>query len=195
MTTIDKIKSGIISLDDLNASEVKARDDDYKNATTPDQKIKHLFRFYDSQTRIGPLIDFLFDLRGIDFWKVFSEVFPSCDDFYNREHVLLMLVKRNQPFEILTDDDMQFYDSLPDIVKVYRGSDQSKTFGMSWTTERKEAVKFARGHRGIINNNPVIASGIIQKRDVLFAINSRFENELIIDPSQISEFTTSHCKF
>ena len=97
--------------------------------------------------------------------------------------------------EIILDEDREWWDALPDQLKIYRGCDKFRTDGLSWTVDRKVAEGFADGHRGVQATDPVIASAKIQKSDVWFATNERQEQEIVWNPEdkeiQITPFIMS----
>ncbi|EEE45023.1 hypothetical protein [Roseibium alexandrii] len=82
---------------------------------------------------------------------------------------------------VMKDCDREFYDSLPETFRVYRGQEASIDLGCSWTTDLKTAREFSiRGSRpGRRNENPAIHYADIKKSDVLVALNDREEFEIV----------------
>jgi hypothetical protein len=74
-----------------------------------------------------------------------------------------------------------FYDALPkSSIAVFRGQDRSAHIGLSWTTDRTVANGFARGHRGLLNPNPVVLTTTVAKRNVAFVNTEREEAEVVL---------------
>ncbi len=77
-----------------------------------------------------------------------------------------------------------FYKSLPKRFVIYRGANINEEYddcpGLSWTLSRKVARGFARGHRGLWNDEPIIFSAIIDRCDVALALDNRQESELVM---------------
>lgn len=77
--------------------------------------------------------------------------------------------------------DEEFYNSLPDVVTVYRGTSceesENKRYGVSWTTDYRVAeffaYRFKQPHRCIL-------SAEVKKDDVMAATTGRSESEVII---------------
>lgn len=117
------------------------------------------------------------------FWKVFAAVWDSCDATGPWQEGLAAALAdhcRRADFRLaLSPSDAAWLSALPDRVRIYRGGDRHAIRGLSWTTARHVAEGFARGHRGIRVVEPVIASGFIAKRDILFATNGREEAEVL----------------
>jgi hypothetical protein len=79
------------------------------------------------------------------------------------------------------NDDRATFDALPLVgIHVYRGQDQSASVGLSWTSDRKVAEGFARGHRGMYNPKPVILERVIGKKDIAFTQTDREEAEVVL---------------
>ena len=119
-----------------------------------------------------------------EFMAVFAQAWPDCDNTWSyRDELrhLLMYHCRADFLHHLSEDDLAFYNALPDEITVYRGCDASRVYGLSWTTDLELAKSFARGHRGMSPPNPVIACGMAAKKDLLFATNDRGESEVLVD--------------
>ena len=85
-------------------------------------------------------------------------------------------------FENLSEGCREWFNALPDEITVYRGCERSSVDGLSWTTDRTVADKFAYGRHGTRLDDPVIATTRVKKADVFFASNSRNEFEIVHDP-------------
>jgi hypothetical protein len=121
------------------------------------------------------------------FWPAFSAHWINCDytwDWRNRLLTTLHRIGRCLPshYAKLCKDCAEFYHSLPDHITVCRGAGSARIRGLSWTTNRLRALHFAYGQRFDRNVNPVVATGVIEKSDVLFATNQRNEYEILGEP-------------
>jgi hypothetical protein len=77
-------------------------------------------------------------------------------------------------------NNLAIYNGLPDNLTVYRGQHRSDEPGLAWTTDRKTAGAFARGHRCIYNSQPVILKTTIAKSEVAFVVFDREESEVVL---------------
>lgn len=120
------------------------------------------------------------------FWRVFHGYWSGCDDtWYLREHLLNIMPNiTDAASEYWSEEQRRFFDDLPEMVTLYRGCSVDRVLGISWTTDRKVAEGFARGHRGIRVPDAVIAQARISKRDIITVLTDREESEVIIDPDQ-----------
>jgi len=136
------------------------------------------------------------------FWPVFHAVWNACDDTWeHREdlveflHAVIYDCDFDVPsYQYLTPEDYLTYKSLPEFIRIYRGCSLSRVYGFSWTTDRKIAEGFARGHRGVSVPDPVIATLRIPKRYAIGFYTNRKENELFIDYNEIKKYaiTVNH---
>ena len=76
--------------------------------------------------------------------------------------------------------DHRGYSRLADTITVHRGQDDAAPVGLSWTTDRAVAERFARGHRFIWNPHPVLLTGSVSKRDVAGFYTDRKESEVVV---------------
>jgi hypothetical protein len=81
------------------------------------------------------------------------------------------------------------FDSLPDVVTVYRGCDEAFRDGVSWTTDREVAERFAAGGRYGRPSRPVIVTGRIEKYSPHFYYcdDTRCESEIVCTPTIVDK--------
>jgi hypothetical protein len=90
---------------------------------------------------------------------------------------------------LMAPKERDTYLALPKTITVYRGQDASAPVGLSWTTNRSVAETFGRGHRGILNSQPVVFEGTVCKRHVAGVYSEREESEIVVfEPAEV-EFT------
>jgi hypothetical protein len=114
------------------------------------------------------------------FWKSFTRQWPGCDDTWDWLPDLLWIMRRYREYA----PSRKF---LGRTLQVYRGCTSDRVLGISWTTNRKVAEKFAYGHRGIRNPNPVIATAMIPPSGIFLRTNDRDEREVILDPELLRD--------
>jgi hypothetical protein len=123
------------------------------------------------------------------FWSVFHTIWPECDAAWHWRSWLLRYLRDNHKVLSgsgeLRGEDRAFFERLPDPVQVYRGCSWARVRGVSWTTHRTVAERFAHGHRGIHVPWPVLASATIPKSAVFGAYDERNESEVVLDPRRL----------
>jgi hypothetical protein len=127
-----------------------------------------------------------FSLSGATFWKLLHQEWKGFDRIPHRPFSSLMVFMRDHwRVELLNDEDREFYNTLPELLTVYRGQDAASPVGLSWTLDREVAAGFARGHRLLFNKSPIIISAEVAKRHVAGAYTEREEKEIVLfRPSQ-----------
>ncbi len=116
------------------------------------------------------------------FWQVVAEHWCGFD-LIDHHHFARLFARLRDTYttECMSEEDRAFFEQLPDELTVYRGGDAATVLdGLSWTLEWDTAAGFARGHRGMFNNNPVIIVGKVAKRDIVLATNTREEKEIVV---------------
>ena len=96
----------------------------------------------------------------------------------------------------LEPEQRKFYDDLPDEVTIYRGCDLTLTGGVSWTTDRKIAERFASSGRYGRPDVPVIITANIKKRSsrLYYCEPGRNEKEIVCRPRSFASIDDAGCR-
>jgi hypothetical protein len=114
------------------------------------------------------------------FWRLAEQEWSGFDaiDHYAYEG----LFYRFRPYWRAPESG--FYKSLPERFIAYRGAPYDEEYsgflGLSWTLNRTVARGFARGHRGLWNDEPIIFAAVIDRTNVALALIDRKESELVL---------------
>lgn len=123
-------------------------------------------------------------------WGTLEAGLPGCDRMPDEVEGDILAVLKAQPLrgvELLNDLNQKFFDSLPDVITIYRGADKIRSLGMAWTTDIEVARLFAKGHRGYRVPDGRIVQTTIRKCDILTVLQDREESTIIVDPWLILE--------
>ncbi|MBX5221272.1 hypothetical protein HJC04_13235 [Rhizobium sp. NLR8a] len=143
-------------------------------------------RATNSTNRISALIDILLHAPKEVGLSIFVENYSTCDNTWHYRNDILILLKRlGHARDAMDSEALHYFSALPDPVVIYRGCQETRIRGLSWTTERAVAEGFARGHRSMTVAKPVVASAEIPKAAVFFAVTHREEAELVINPRRL----------
>ena len=136
-----------------------------------------------SETCVLTVLDLLTRAHSDEtFWRIFNLGWPCCDETFNQRGKLLsLLAERGTAAPFLEGRDRDFYEGLPDNVRIYRGCSVERVRGLSWTIDRAVAAAFARGHRGINVPNAVVATAVIPREAIFTVATDREEQEVVID--------------
>lgn len=117
-----------------------------------------------------------------------NENWSGCDNtWFLQDDVINMLELHAVDGINWTEDQEAFLSNLDSKVTVYRGCSRDRIFGLSWTTDRRVAEEFARGHRGIRVDDPVVVKTKIRKDIILAVFLDRDESEIILNPDFIRQ--------
>ena len=125
------------------------------------------------------------------FWPAFMGEWSVCDDTWHARKGLLRVMERaSAPARrFFSETQHEFFDTLPAMVRVFRGCSQPRVRAVAWSTDQTVAEGFARGHRGIRVPEPVIASAVIPKEHIFFVTNDRDEKEVVLNPRRLRRLT------
>jgi hypothetical protein len=119
-----------------------------------------------------------------DVLKIFLDWWSYCDaPWPERSHlseILRTACAKVAIADLLPPNERAFYDSLPDVVPVWRGCERGHERGMSWTTDRSVAERFAIGKR-CVNHAPTLVRAEIPKEHILGVFCNRNEREIVLD--------------
>jgi hypothetical protein len=86
--------------------------------------------------------------------------------------------------DLLPDEERVWFEFLPPLIPIYRGCQQGRERGLSWTTEIEIAKGFAQGKR-CTNSKPTLVNAVIPKPYVFGVFLDRKESEIVIDPRRL----------
>lgn len=164
----------------------------------------------DSFSRPELLINISRILSKEDWLLLFRENWTTCDScsLYHNEFRKILKTYSIEEIRNLThqDYDVEFYDSLPEEITIYRGTFIDERFckGLSWSTEESVAIKFMEGYKSFKNGGPMmmryrfnmddqkfnllkdislkgvtVLSKVVNKKDI-FVNTSRDEYEILV---------------
>jgi hypothetical protein len=115
-----------------------------------------------------------------DYWETLADVWTDSENIHQNQLRWKELFEsdRKNKQSFMSEDDLKFFNDLPEEITVYRGcTDGLNEEGFSYTTERDQAEWFANRFS---KANPKVIERTIKKEEVFAYTNSRGENEIII---------------
>jgi hypothetical protein len=142
-----------------------------------------------SEHRAPEMVALLDHATAKQFWTVFIANWHSCDDTWAvKDRLLCQLRKAAAGASVLphySAEQIAFFESLPEVVTVYRGCSRERVNGISWTINREVAKDFTRGHRGIYVPDPIIVTATVKKSEIMAVFVDRAEQEIICVAKEI----------
>lgn len=148
--------------------------------------IQGILMFYERPYRAMTLLDLCGRLEIDDrkFWDAVRFVWMDTENMWetNEQFKALLELRTDSKHLIMTREEFNYLRFAPRKITIYRGiHGGNNPDGMSWTTERMVAEKFAF-RRGDIEDNSV-ETATVDKDDIFAYINGRGEHEVILlDP-------------
>ncbi len=119
--------------------------------------------------------------------RMLADIWVGSENPNNCEIPLSTLIKwfKKASRESLMDaEELAYYDSLPDEFMVYRGiGSKSNKKGISYSLSLEKAEWFAKRFQ---QKKGYVLAGTAKKKDVLAYFNSRKEQEVLVEPKNIS---------
>jgi len=121
--------------------------------------------------------------------QLFRDVWVDSEDIYRERRIVRMLVHLIHGFEshLLSPEDRDRFESMPEPLKIYRGAKPWNRHGMSWTVDLDRAVYFATHHYfdGAACILPPSELGFVMektvsKKKILFYTNGCDEDEVVL---------------
>lgn len=106
-----------------------------------------------SYERLPILLDMTWQLSKTDFVRLLGEWWSSCDNIseYSEEledlEVFLDMGYYGTLHEMMTPEEVEAWEALPEIVTIYRGCYDINKWGWSWSLSKDVAKKFPTYHR------------------------------------------------
>jgi hypothetical protein len=90
---------------------------------------------------------------------------------------MLLSASRLRREYMMTDEDKQAFNALPEVVTVYRGCQKGlNENGLSWTTDKDKAEFFAHRFR----KQGIILKRQVRKSEIVAMLTGRGESEVIV---------------
>lgn len=86
-------------------------------------------------------------------------------------------------------EELEYFNNLPEIIKIYRGFRNQKQKGLSWTLNKKVAEFFAHEWHRIDDSPGTVVSIEVHKDKVYAYLNERQEEEIVTPISLQRNFT------
>ncbi len=134
---------------------------------------------------------FCSELTGCDdasYWELLAFVWTVPEQLwpYNKLFLQFFNSPRPQRKRLMDADEHKALAKLPDTLPVYRGFIGTHGKGLSWTTDKKKAIWFAKRFAVLTRlGEPRLMVGEASKADVLAYFTRRKEAEVVIDPSKV----------
>lgn len=132
------------------------------NAIITEENADKILSHLDSFNR-PEVLYLLFEKTDRIVWlNLFRSFWTMCDScsLYHEEFKSILRSYDIEEIRSIThnDDDIEFYNSLPETFEVYRGTFNDSRFagGISWTTDIKVAEFFQNGYENFKNNGPMV---------------------------------------
>ena len=141
--------------------------------------------------RLGLLNDIKKYLDNKEFSELLGDIWtdvenPNADAKISIK-TLLDWFKKSEKEYLMQEDELSKYNSLPEIIEIYRGVKSKEGInGLSWTLRQEKAEWFADRFIDITGELGFVVSATAKKEDVLAYFSRRGEDEIIIDPDKLN---------
>jgi hypothetical protein len=130
-------------------------------------------------------------LTDEEYWKSLVDIFISTErQSHQKEDWILSFNSKRPKRENLfvEEEDLDFFNQLPDKVEVWRGVDNEDfVMGLSWTTDEEQGEWFSQ-RLGSSGELQILCNGWIEKDKIL--MSSQHENLIVCNPKDITDLKT-----
>ncbi|MFA5259039.1 MAG: hypothetical protein WC402_03100 [Candidatus Pacearchaeota archaeon] len=134
-------------------------------------------------------LTFLYLIKDFLTEEEFNSMMKDCwvmTEYPNQEGmgILLKLFDKSKKELLMTKEELDKFNSLPQVIIIYRGlqDKKAKIRALSWTLSKDKAMWFASRWK---NKNNVYQADI-NKEDVFMYTNDRNEDEVVINPTKLN---------
>ena len=145
--------------------------------------------------RFSEFLKYKDKLTDEEYWETLGDVFISTEIQTDRMDEWIEVFNSQRPNReyLMTDDeDLDFFNQLPDQVEIWRGvRDKDWIEGLSWTTDKEQGEWFVKS-RGFSVDEHILCNGWIEKDKIL--MSSQHENLIVCNPKDITDLKTENVK-
>ena len=119
-----------------------------------------------------------------EYWRILGEIITDCENLWQYKALLHRLLSspRSNRATMMRDDEKKAFSDLPDEMVVYRGYPKGgNKSGWDWTLSKAKAEWHARRY----TKNPVLATGQVNKRDVIACFITNGGNDVLVRASNV----------
>jgi hypothetical protein len=139
-------------------------------------------RFTNSYSRMPVIVGlygFNYHMDRSDWLRLLGEWWSCCDNIGAHRLALRRRLPAAGPVpELMTAEEMEAYNALPERLTIYRGCGPSNMLGASWSLERETAARFPFLNR-YRQSKPLLVTATVKKSRILAIKLDRGEAELI----------------
>jgi hypothetical protein len=89
---------------------------------------------------------------------------------------------------VMDEAEREALQALPQLIRVYRGYGHAEAVeGLSWTTDEAKARWFAKRFSGYQGSRPHLATGMVDRNDVIAHFLGRNESEIVVLPESVMD--------
>lgn len=126
------------------------------------------------------------------YWGALAKVYTESENLRQSQGAIRRLLTADRPNReaMMTDEEKAFLGGLPEAVTIFRGYGFHNSHGWSWTISREKAEWFANRFAEEFGGIPRVATGKVQKTDIIAYFDVRDEKEVVCDPKSVADITT-----
>lgn len=129
--------------------------------------------------RLNAFLDVERSLSDVKYWEVLGSIWIDSENIWQNKDTWRNLIKssRGSNEYFMSTEEREYFSTLPDVVKVFRGciANKNKT-GLSYTLSKEKAEWFAKR----FNSDGVVVEKEIKKHKIFAYLNGRGEDEVIV---------------
>jgi hypothetical protein len=141
--------------------------------------LKYVRRWTGSHDKLAAVMEFEDLLAPSDWLRLLGDCWISCETIRRYRLRLRRTLGTVGPLrELMTQEENEYYDALPEKITCYRGSDRSVLVGASWSLNKDAASRFPFMQR-YYAENPVLITAWVRTSKVRAVKFERKEEEII----------------
>lgn len=127
-----------------------------------------------------------------EYWSLLAEVWTDSENIRQNpeEWEYHLLSGRPSIKSMMSEEEAEELDSLPDVITLYQGHTDIRDDGWSWTTDRGIAEWFARRFAMLEKAAPMLTTAEVNKSDIHAYLTRRGEKEIIANPELVRSRNT-----
>jgi hypothetical protein len=143
---------------------------------------------HNSYTRLPAILNLAPEMRREDWLTLLGSHWTICDNIgLYQDDLRGLLDPCVMSPEMMTQDELERWHQLPDVVQIFRGAGEETLDGISWTLERPIAAGFPINYRYKPLGKPMIAHAKVNRTDIIAVKLDRKEAEIITFRAEILE--------
>lgn len=150
----------------------------FANKALKKGEFEQFVNFHEKPFRLDAFLEIKSKIKGERYWKLLQEIWIMSENIWQDQSdwYTLLSAKNSNPEAFMTEEDLEFWQTLKGPLNIYRGCNPLNEDGFSYTLDEEKAYWFANRYK---QEGAKVIHKVVEKEDCFAYLGGRGEQEII----------------